>query len=156
MNSINWIKWKTMKGNEKTFVERIKSGNIGEELFKTYCKQNEIYCYKLGFEENLMLDNFWKINPIIRNLPDFYITKNGRSALVNVKGTASIKYNEINIIDEMNKSYGSQDVPLMYCFCFENKKPIFMNIDELKKKFAEGIDGVWKDGKKYKRINLNS
>ena len=83
-----------MNGNN-TFAERNKEPSKGEMLFEQYCKDRNVEFKRLGFDQHGdQLPFFWQINPLIRNLPDYYVITKTRAFFVMVKGTANMRSEE--------------------------------------------------------------
>jgi hypothetical protein len=145
-----------MNGNN-SYAERNSGTNIGEELFEQYCKTKEVFFRRLGFDEkNDPLPNFYTINPLIRNLPDYFVSSNNGTKLVSVKGTANIKESEIKMIPQFIEWYHSKDCPLWYAFCFSDKNtPTFRTPDQVIELYQQATDKQWKDGTKYRTLNLD-
>jgi len=139
--------------NQSNYQDRMKpENNKGEILFKKWCSENEWDCQKFGFERDIK--NFWNLNPILRNIPDFVIEKGAKIFVVQVKGSPNFKQNEYHLLDEFIKSYYSDEAPLIYAFCLD-KNPIFKKTEEVKKLYQESQDKIWSDGKIYRTLNLN-
>ncbi len=140
----------------QTYDERNSNPiNLGEELFIEWAKEKCSFFTRLGFDEkNSNVDFFFKLNPLLRNLPDFLIIQNNKIFLVNVKGTGNIKKKEIDILPKIVEAYASDDVPLVYAFCFRNTYPIFINTQRLIELFEEAADKSWDDGVVYRTINI--
>jgi hypothetical protein len=138
--------------NQSNYQDRMKpENNTGEILFKKWCLENEWSCQKLGFERDI--NNFWDLNPILRNIPDFVIEKGPKIFVVQVKGSPNFKQKEYNLIDEFVRCYYSDEAPLIYAFCFD-KNPIFKKTEEVKKLYQQSQDKIWSDGKIYRTLNL--
>lgn len=145
------------KGNgwQDYFSRNSSDYNYAEELFIQWAKRRCTYYARLGFDEkksNISL--FYHLNPILRNLPDFIIKNNDKLFLVNVKGTVNIKEKEIKILPKLIETYASENVPMVYAFCFKGKEPQFIKTDKLFKLYESGTPGVWTDGVVYKTIKL--
>ena len=82
--------------------------NLAEDLFVEWANSKGWKCTRLGFDEkNGSVDNFYKLPSLLRNLPDFVITKNDKIYVVNVKGTPRFKKKEFDILDKIENSYSS-------------------------------------------------
>jgi hypothetical protein len=139
-----------------TFAERQKHPNTGEMLFEQYCKEKQVFYRRLGFDEkNDPLPFFYGINPLVRNLPDYYVATKTRGFFVMVKGTANMKKKEIQMIPQFMEWYGSRDVALYYAFCFEDKKVAFRTPDQVIELYQKSSDKQWNDGVIYRTLNLN-
>ena len=130
--------------------------NSAEQYFVEWAERRCSLCVKIGFDEKKdRIENFFHINPILRNLPDFLIVFEDKIYIVNVKGTNKIKDKEMRLLPEMIKSYSSEKALLIYAFCFKDYDPIFMTTEKLTKLYEEGEPGKWPDGITYRAINLN-
>lgn len=139
--------------NQSNYQDRMKpENNKGEILFKKWCSENEYDCQKFGFERDIK--NFWNLNPILRNIPDFVIENGAKIFVVQVKGSPNFKRKEYYLIDEFVRCYDSPEAPLIYVFCFDDKI-IGKKPEEVKKLYQESQDNIWSDGKIYRTLNLN-
>ena len=144
-----------MNGNN-TFLERNKEPSKGEVLFEKYCASKNIQFVRLGFDQHsARIENFYKINPLIRNLPDYLVITSTRNFLVMVKGTANMKKTEVQMIPQFLEWYGSKDCSLYYSFCFEGRNtPYFRTPDQVIELYKQAQDKQWTDGKIYRTLNL--
>lgn len=143
-----------MNGNN-SFAERNAGANLGEELFEKYCKEKQVFFKRLGFDEKKQqIPRFWEINPMVRNLPDYFVATNSRSMLVMVKGTANIKQSEVKMIPLFLEWYHSKNCPLYYAFCFKDKKIAFRTPDQVIELYQGAIDKQWSDGVIYRTLAL--
>jgi hypothetical protein len=107
-----------------TYKERQSVANVAEFLFEYYCAEKEYQLVRCGFDEkNKNIDNFFRLNPLLRNLPDYIVNTNNDTFVVNVKGTANIKQKEIDLLPKFIENYGSKEAQLMYAFCFIGNDP---------------------------------
>jgi len=139
-----------------SYQERISDVSVGEKVFEAYCKAKGYYITRLGFDErNNNVPDFFKINPFVRNLPDYYIINNGNSALVMVKGTSNIKEQERKMIPYFVEHYETRDCPLIYAFCFEGKEPIFHYPEKVMELYDASTDRHYPhDNKTYRNLNI--
>ncbi len=80
-----------------SYKERNNVVNIAEVLFEAYCQSKGYFYRRLGFDEkNDPIPNFYNLNPLIRNLPDFYINNKGVAGLVMVKERPILKQAKLN------------------------------------------------------------
>lgn len=143
-----------MKGGEKTYEQRITS-NIGEELFEAYCAKQGYHFNRIGFDEqNGYVPNFQKLNPLLRNLPDYVVNTGEDTYVVCVKGTANIKKKEVDLLPLMGEWFSSRNAPLVYVFCFEGKKPILMYPSKVIELYEKGFDKKWNDGVVYRTLEI--
>jgi hypothetical protein len=111
-----------MKGNDKPYLERIKT-NLGEELFISYCNAKGYKINRLGFDERAgYVENFFNLNPLLRNLPDFVVNTPNETFVVCVKGTANLKKQEFDLLPLMIEWFSSKKAPLVYAFCFDDRE----------------------------------
>ena len=82
-----------------SFQERNANASKGEMLFEQYCKDQQYNFARLGFDQtNNRVQNFYRINPLLRNIPDYVVDTDRFTFVVMVKGTANIKKSEIDLI----------------------------------------------------------
>ena len=150
------LQWKAvrLKHSGMNYSERNSSDNFAEDFFENYCKN--YYIRRVGFDEKKdSIPDFFNINPMLRNLPDYFVYANGKTFLCNVKGTDNFKKKEFSIINNLKLHYSSKKCPLIYAFCFkENKKPIFKTIDELIILYELSPESEWHDGVIYRNLGL--
>lgn len=144
-----------MNGNN-SFAERNAGANLGEELFEQYCKEKQVFFKRLGFDEKKQqIPRFWEINPMVRNLPDYFVATNSCSMLVMVKGTANLKQSEVKMIPLFLEWYHSKNCELYYAFCFKGqKKPLFMTPSRVIELYQGATDKQWSDGVIYRTLAL--
>ena len=143
-----------MNGNN-SFAERNAGANLGEELFEQYCIEKQVFFKRLGFDEKKQqIPRFWEINPMVRNLPDYFVATNSRSMLVMVKGTANIKQSEVKMIPLFLEWYHSKSCPLYYAFCFKDKKIAFRTPDQVIELYQGATDKQWSDKVIYRTLAL--
>lgn len=138
------------------YKERNSVDNIAEVLFEKYCNDKEYFFRRLGFDEKKdPIPNFYNINPMVRNLPDYYVYGNNASFLVMVKGTANIKQKEYNLLSQFIDWYDSEKCRLIYAFCFKSEnKPLLIYPNKLVSLYQESQDKTWHDGVVYRTLNL--
>ena len=57
-----------------TYQERNSVPNIAEKLFVEYMTKLGRDMKRLGFDEkNNSIDGFWKVHPLVRSLPDYFL-----------------------------------------------------------------------------------
>jgi hypothetical protein len=145
-----------MKGNEKPYLERVKT-NIGEDLFIAYCKSKNYQISRLGFDEqHNFVENFWKLNALIRNLPDFFVNTGDYSYVVQVKGTDNFKKKEADLLPLCLEWYNSKQAPLVYAFCFEGHDPILKYPEQIIRMYQNSVDKAFQDGVIYRCLNLRN
>ena len=88
--------------------------NIGEEMFEQWCVRSGWKCTRLGFDEKFAnVAEFYNLNPVLRNMPDYVIQREQRTFVVNVKGTANIKEKERMLLPKIIDAYSSTKAPLI-------------------------------------------
>ena len=139
------------------YQERNSVTNIAEELFENYCNQKGYFIRRLGFDEKKdPIPNFYNINPMVRNLPDYYVYTNKLSFLVMVKGTANIKQKEYDLLANFLEWYDSKECRLIYAFCFKtSNNPQLIYPNKLIDLYNESQDKVWHDGVVYRTLDLS-
>ena len=142
--------------NIASFLDRQKLVNHGEILFENYCAKMEYKCWRLGNEEkHSQIDHYWKLNPMIRNLPDYIVDTGNHTFVVNVKGTGNFKESEVKMIPLFLEWFSTKEAPLIYAFCFTEQKPIMVYPEKVIELYEQaGIDKQWQDGKVYRSLNL--
>lgn len=142
----------------QTYEERQSVGvNLGEELFLKWCSRHQWDVTRLGFDEKgANVGGFYNLNRWLRNLPDFVIEKDGRTFVVNVKGTANIKGAERAMIPGLTKIYASDSAPLLYAFAIRNEPIRFASADQVMYLYDNEFDKTWSDGKVYRTLDLNA
>lgn len=143
--------------SDMSYAERVKTiKNDGEDLFEKYCTKKQYEFHRIGFDEHENnVANYWRLNEVLRNLPDFVINANGKTYVVCVKGTDKIKQKEMNLLDKMIASYHSKQAPLVYAFCFkENPTPIWIHPQRIVKLYKEAVDETWHDGVVFRDLKL--
>ena len=147
-----------MIGNSgQSYADRVKTiKNDGEYLFELFCKQNYCEFQRLGFDEHQNnVPNFWRLNPIIRNLPDFVINNGDKTYVVAVKGTDKFKKKEIDLLPSMINAYSSDEAPLIYAFCFkENSGPIWVKPNKIIELYNNSQDEKWHDGVIFRDLKI--
>ena len=147
-----------MTGNSgQAYADRVKTiKNDGEYLFEKFCTIPGTQFQRLGFDENQNnVPKFWRINPILRNLPDYVINSKEKTYVVAVKGTDNFKKKEIELLPSMVESFSSAEAPLIYAFCFkENSSPIWVKPNKIIELYKESQDQQWHDGVIYRNLNL--
>lgn len=144
-----------MKGNEKPYLERVKT-NIGEDLFIAYCKSKEYNIARIGFDEQHgFVENFWKLNSLLRNLPDFFVNTGDYSYVVQVKGTDNFKKKEVDLLPLCLEWYNSKKAPLVYAFCFEGYDPILRYPDQIIRLYENAIDDKFPDGVQFRCLGIH-
>jgi hypothetical protein len=144
-----------MKGNEKPYSVRVQS-NIGEDLFEMYCDSQGYKFNRLGFDEqNGYVNSFPRLNPILRNMPDYVVDAGSKTFVVNVKGTANFKKTEFELLPALMECFGSEKAPLVYAFCFQHEPvPIFVFPNRLIELYNNSVDKAWDDGVVHRNLKL--
>lgn len=143
-----------MKGLN-TYQERQSVKNIAESLFEQYCLEKNYKIHRLGFNEKTRnINHFYHLNAFIRNLPDYIIETSDQLFVVNVKGTSNFKKTEIDMIPLFLDWYNSKKAPLIYAFCFIDKKPKLIYPEKIIDLYMNSKDQQWNDGVIYRSLNL--
>lgn len=144
-----------MNGNN-SFKERQTDENKGELLFEKFCKSKNYEFYKLGFSEKTKtIDKFYQINKFIRNIPDYFVETKKGCFLVNVKGSANIKQEEIEMLPIFVEKYSTTNCPLVYAFCMENQPVYVLKPNKVMELYYRAEDRKWQsDGKIYRNLNV--
>lgn len=145
-----------MNWGAKNYQERnsIRT-NLGEQLFEEHCKKYDYQVHRLGFdEENGSVENFFHLNDLLRNLPDYVVNTGSETFVINVKGTANFKRKEVMLLPEMMEWFSSKKAPLLYAFCFEGFKPKLLYPDIIIKLYEKAQDKTWADGVVYRTLEL--
>lgn len=140
----------------QTYEQRQNVGvNIGEELFMQWCNRHGWECERLGFDEKFSnVPNFYNLNAILRNMPDYVIQREGRIFVVNVKGTPNIKENERLMLPDLITAYSTERAPLVYAFCMRNKMVKFSYAEHVIELYDIEHDQRWSDGKVYRQLKM--
>jgi len=147
-----------MIGNSgQSYSERVKTiKNDGEYLFEQFCNLNHCEFQRIGFDEHENnVPNYWRLSNLLRNLPDYVLNAKGKTFVVAVKGTDNFKKKEFDLLPSMVETYGSEEAPLIYAFCFkENSFPIWVKPNKLVDLYKESEDQQWHDGVVYRNLNI--
>jgi hypothetical protein len=147
-----------MIGNSgQSYAERVKTiKNDGEYLFEQFCNLHYCEFHRLGFDEHEnSVPNYWRLNSLLRNLPDYVLHAKGRTFVVAVKGTDNFKKKEFDLLPKMVEIYSSDEAPLIYAFCFkENTHPIWVRPNKLIELYNLAQDQTWDDGVVYRNLNI--
>lgn len=140
-------------GGHHTYEQRSKDLNIGEIVFERFCSQVGFTYHRLGFNEKTgYVNDFFNLNEMIRNIPDYVLETDNGLFVVDVKGTNNIKKEEIDLIPKKIQWYSTPKAPFVYCFCFEGERPKIIYPDKLIKLYEQaGIDKQFGSDKKIYR-----
>lgn len=144
-----------MRGTN-TYAERNSiSYNQGEEIFLAWCEEKGLSVRRLGFDEkNSPVERFYDLPYFVRNLPDFIVTSNEKTTLVNVKGSLNLKEQEYERLDKIRELFETDSCRLYYAFCLPSGIT-WASIEKVKLAFEESDRrGVWPDGKGYRHLSL--
>jgi hypothetical protein len=143
---------------DKSFAERNnRPDNFGEQLFIDHCRNNGLTCHRLGFDEKQeLIPNYWNINKVLRQLPDFVVSRpdTGRTGVVQVKGTTKFKQDDYNNLAWAESVYGSPKAQLWYVFAL--KQGIYwLTVTQVADLYRQSNqEGQWPDGKTYRVLNI--
>lgn len=145
--------------SESAYSQRVKTiKNDGEYLFEKFCQENNCQYQRLGFDEHqASVPNYWRLNSIIRNLPDFVINIGNKTFVVAVKGTDKFKKKEIDLLPSMINAYSSKEAPLIYAFCFkENSGPIWVKPSKIIELYNNAHDEQWHDKVVFRDLKIRN
>jgi len=138
-----------------TYAQRQSGQNTAEILFESFCLNKGYKVTRIGFDEkNGYVQNFYRLNPCLRNLPDYIVNTENATFVVNVKGTGNFKQKEIDLLPRLIEYYSTQNAPLIYAFCFRDREPIFIYPEKIIKRYENSYDRRWSDGVIYRNLNL--
>jgi hypothetical protein len=143
--------------SDMPYAERVKTiSNDGEYLFEKYCTEKLYDFYRIGFDEHKnSVPNYWRLNEVLRNLPDYVVNAKGKMYVVCVKGTDKFKEKEIKLMDKMLDAFNSSQAPLVYAFCFkENSAPIWMYPKKIVELYNDSEDNKWHDGVIFRDLKI--
>ena len=141
--------------NTNTYEERQSVPDIGEQLFEQWATEKGYTFNRIGFHsKNASVPNFFKLNRLLRNIPDYVLNTGKKTYVVNVKGTTNIKHKEMRMLEDLILCYSSDNAPLIYAFCFEGQEPILMSTLTLHTRFHIAEDKQWHDGVRYRTIKI--
>ena len=144
-----------MDSGNNSYKERQSVKNVAEFLFEYYCAEKDYKLTRLGFDEkNKNVDNFFKLNKFLRNIPDYIVNTPKGTFVVNVKGTGNFKQKEIDMLQDFQKLYSTDQAPLIYAFCFTGKDPMLIYPDKLVELYKKSTDKQWPDGIVYRNLGL--
>lgn len=140
--------------NTNSYADRQSVIDIGEQMFLDWATQKNWTVNRIGFDsKNDSVPNFFRLNQVIRNLPDFILNTESKTYVVNVKGTLNIKLKEINMLDKLIEAYSNGTAPLIYAFCLKGQEPILMSTETLQSRFNLAANKTWHDGVVYRTIS---
>ena len=139
-----------------TFEERqtIKQTDMGETLFEQYCEGLGLKYHHTGFDSKLNpVNNFWKVHPTLRSLPDYLVEKDNNLIWCHVKGTANLKLNDLAEYSSFERSL-AHDCHFYVVFCFKGQEPKFRTIKQIHDLLVGQKVKQWHDGVKYITVKL--
>jgi hypothetical protein len=138
-----------------TYAERQSTVNWGEILFERYCVSKGYKYWRLGSDEkNGTITNFFRLNAMVRNLPDYIVDTGNTTFVVAVKGTANFKEKEVKMLPLFMEWYSSKDAPLVYAFCFKDQAPKLVYPEKIIELYRVEQDKKWDDGVIYRNLKL--
>lgn len=140
----------------QTYEQRQAVGvNIGEEIFESWCQRNGWNCTRLGFDEKFAnVGAFYNLSAMLRNMPDYVIERDGKTFVVNVKGTPRIKESERMLLPDLIATYSTPKSPLIYVFCIRNERMRFAEAEHVIELYDTEHDQRWNDGKIFRTLRL--
>ena len=139
-----------------TYQERQSVVNVAEQMFEEFCALQKLHFYRIGFDEkNGYVNRFPNLNPILRNLPDYFLLTDHKSYVVQIKGSNAIKKSEYEMMPMMLKVFSSEKAPLYYGFFARNLKPKFLKAEKVMEMYEkEDFEDKWSDGVIHKRLPI--
>jgi hypothetical protein len=138
-----------------TYIERQSAPNDAEVLFEAMCEDKGWKFYRVGFDEKSRnVDQFFRLTPLLRNLPDYYLLSSRCAGMVQVKGTDAIKKLEYDLIPAMIEAFASPTVDLYYCFLMKNRETKFKTAKEVMDLYEKERDQIWPDGVMFRRLSI--
>jgi hypothetical protein len=138
-----------------TYQDRQTVINTGEVLFENYCKEMGYKLNRIGFDEKSKnVDNFFLLNSMLRNLPDYVVNTKNETFVVCVKGTANFKKKEVDLLPLMTEWFSSPKAPLVYAFCFEGQNPKLLYPEKIIELYKSSMDQQWSDGVVYRNLKI--
>ena len=138
-----------------TYAERNTVPDLGEQLFEEYCKQKGYKVFRLGFDSHkTAIKDFYKINVLLRYIPDYIVETDKGNFIVQVKGTGNIKKKEAEMIPLFLEWYSTKDAPLVYAFCFRGEQPKIIYAEKVIELYKKSYDKKWQDGVVYRSLEI--
>jgi hypothetical protein len=138
-----------------SYKERQTVANKGEVLFEQYCAEMGYKLNRVGFDEKgKNVNNFFDLNCMLRNLPDYVVNTQNGTFVVNVKGTANFKKKEVDMLPLFTEWFSTKKAPLVYAFCFEGQKPKLVYPEKIIELYKKSTDRKWSDGIVYRNLEL--
>lgn len=107
--------------NKSTYQQRQSVKNVAEDRFEKYCNDRHIEWHRFGFDEKSgNIGNFFLIDPVLRNLPDYVVSAKNKIFFVQVKGTNKIKIKEIEYYKRFWELFGNKDCEFVFYFMFSD------------------------------------
>lgn len=93
--------------------------NRSEAIFEIFCQNKGWKAHRMGFDEkNSNIDFFFRLNPMIRSLPDYVVTTKSQIYYCHVKGTNKLKLNDLMLYSKFEELYCTEQSKLLVAFCF--------------------------------------
>ena len=140
----------------QSYQERnARTVNLGEQLFESWCEHHGYTAKRHGYDEKTGIIPGWhKVATVIRQMPDYIVTKDDRMAVVSVKGTLKFKAQDYDRLDWFEQTYATPDCPFRFVFARHNGVT-WLTTSEVRKAYeASTNQGVWPDGKAWRELNL--
>ena len=142
-------------GSGSDSYEARQAVQVGEKLFEEWAKSKGYVATVFGSNAtDSYIPRFPRLNPILRNAPDYILNTPTKTYVVSVKGTANIKVKEMRLLPKLVASYSSKRAPLIYAFCFKGQNPILMSVETLQERFEQAPEKAWHDGVLYRTIKI--
>jgi len=117
--------------NKSTYQQRQSVRNVAEDRFEAYCTKKGIEFHRFGFDEKGgNVGNFFLIDPVLRNLPDYVVSAKNKIFFVQVKGTNKIKIKEIEYYKSFWELFGNDDCEFVFYFMFSDSIRV-LTLDQL-------------------------
>ena len=143
---------------EQSFSQRnARSVNLGEQLFESWCEANSYTLHRIGYDEKTgPIEGWFKLSPVIRQMPDYLVKKDGRLAVTSVKGTLKFKEQDYDRLTWFEDMYASPGCPLRFVIA-TTTAITWLTTDQLRQAYeASTNQGVWPDGKAWRELNINA
>lgn len=145
-------------GDQPYFERNSRDLNLGEVIFERWCAEDGMEFHRLGYQEKgAIIPGWFKVAQAIRQMPDYLVEKNGKMAVVSVKGTLKFKTVDYDRLNWFEETYATERCPFRFVIA-TTKGVTWLTTDELRQCYeASTVQGVWQsDNKAWKELNLNA